>query len=84
MTVNGLPAQYWGSQVPEDETADGNENDYEMGGATITVGTIYSTEESGVLTWTDPETNTAFRLTGNLGREDLFRMAESVTTKEIS
>lgn len=84
VTVNGLPAQYWGSQVPEDESADGNENDYEMGGATITVGTIYSTEESGVLTWIDPEANTTFRLTGNLGREDLLRMAESVTAKEIS
>lgn len=84
VTVNGLPAQYWGSQVPEDESADGNENDYEMGGATITVGTIYSTEESGVLTWIDPEPNTTFRLTGNLGREDLLRMAESVTAKEIS
>lgn len=84
VTVNGLPAQYWGSQVPEDEAAGGDGTYYEMGDVTITVGTIYSTEESGVLTWTDPETNTAFRLTGNLGREDLFRMAESVTAKEIS
>lgn len=84
VTVNGLPAQYWGSQVPEDEAAGGDGTYYEMGGVTITVGTIYNTEESGVLTWTDPETNTAFRLTGNLGREDLFRMAESVTAKEIS
>lgn len=84
VTVNGLPAQYWGSQVPEDEAAGGDGTYYEMGDVTITVGTIYSTEESGVLTWTDPETNTAFRLTGNLGREDLLRMAESVTAKEIS
>lgn len=84
VTVNGLPAQYWGSQVPEDEAAGGDGTYYEMGDVTITVGTIYGTEESGVLAWTDPETNTAFRLTGNLGREDLFRMAESVTAKEIS
>jgi hypothetical protein len=92
--INGLSAQYWVSEVPEDYnvtadvtvegeniTDEGN-GVYSADGATVTFGTIYGTEKSGVLVWTDPETNTTFRLKGNLGRDDLLRMAESVTEKK--
>lgn len=41
----------------------------------------WDTEEAAVLTWEDPETNTAFRISGIAEKEELLRTAESVTRK---
>lgn len=84
VTVNGLTGWYWAGEEPEDSddsvTVNGGSVDGStvvMGGVSITVST--TSDQAGTLMWTDPETNTAFLLEGVLDRDDLLRMAESVT-----
>lgn len=76
VTVNGLPGLYWPSLVPIEEKGAGVSGDPAYSPAMS-----YAIEESAVLTWEDPETNTSFRISGILEREDILRMAESVTKK---
>lgn len=73
VSVGGNPAKYWANQVPEEEMNRDAETD---GGFQFSIS--YGIEESGVLIWSDPDTNTTFRLVGVLGKEDLLQMAESV------
>lgn len=78
VTVNGRPARYWANQEEIPEAEEGADPFVvEAGGATIVVGGG-SAATSGTLMWEDPETGTAFRLTGELSREALIQMAESV------
>ena len=78
VTVNGLPGLFWPSifsreewdaRVAEECSDDPNSF------------MNWDTEEAAVLTWEDPETNTAFRISGIAEKEELLRTAESVTRK---
>lgn len=78
VTVGGRPARYWANQEEIPEAKEGaGPFVVEAGGATIVVGGG-SAATSGTLMWEDLETGTAFRLTGELSRETLIQMAESV------
>lgn len=80
--VNGRPARYWANQEEAPEP-DGGPDPYviEAGGVTIVAGSG-SESTSGTLMWEDPETGTAFCLTGELSRGTLIKMAESVQRRE--
>lgn len=77
VTVNGLPGLYWPALIPIEEKGAGISGD-----PAYTPSMTYPIEDSAVLTWTDPETNTSFQISGILERGDILRMAESVA--EIS
>lgn len=92
VTVGGLTAWYWAGEAPETQdsgttTITSGGESAEMEGSTVVMGDVSitvstTTDQSGTLVWTDPETNTTFLLEGALDRYDLLRMAESVTEKE--
>jgi len=75
--VNGCPALYWPCIVPEESLHSGQSA--EIGDITITAGVSFSPDEAALLRWEDPKTNTAFQLQGVLEREDMIRIAGSVT-----
>lgn len=79
VSVMGFPAQYWASQIPEEEVSANTTGD-----SPFRTWMTYSIEESGVLTWTNSKTNTTFLLKGILDKEDFLRMAESITEKNLS
>lgn len=80
VTVQGSEGMLWEAVVPE-----GQEDPVvEAGNVIIASGTSHSVEEEGVLIWTDEETDTSFQLKGILPREDLLRIAESVTVVPTS
>lgn len=81
-TVNGRPARYWPCAVPEESLNSGQSA--EIGDVTVTSGLSFSPDEAALLYWEDPETNTVFQLQGVLEREDMIRIAESVTAVNIS
>lgn len=91
--VGGLTGRYWAGEEPEaedpagttivtvgGETLETEASTAAVGGVTVTVSG--DAHRPGTLVWTDPDTDTAFLLEGALGREELLRMAESVTEKE--
>lgn len=94
VTVNGLAGRFWAAERPPEDspgtgvtTVDGEV--VSDGGSTyvgddfiVIISSSTDKEETAVLLWTDPETSTTFLLKGALSREDLLRMAESVTEKE--
>lgn len=82
VTVNGLPARYWPCILPEEETGGGQSE--EMGGIQITAGIVHGPDQSAVLLWEDPETNTTLQISGVLDREEILRMAESVRAVPIN
>ena len=74
VSVHGSDGLLWEATIQagqEDTTV-------EIGDIVISSGTSSTMDESGVLIWTDQETNTHFQLKGILTREELLRMAESV------
>lgn len=84
VTVNGLTGWYWAGEEPEDSDDSVTVNGESVSGSTVIMGGVSITvsgtsNQAGTLVWTDPETNTAFWLEGVLDRDDLLRMAESVT-----
>lgn len=82
VTVNGLPGRFWASRETP-EVPDGPDGSTaQLGGITITASTSPAEETTSTLMWEDPETGTAFCLKGELGRDGLLRMAESVRQKE--
>lgn len=86
--VNGLAAQYWGAEKPYEAgdssmTVNGEEiegNQTEIGGVTISTGTIVGPDAAGVntLAWTDPDTGIYFRIQGTVDKDTLLRIAEQV------
>lgn len=76
VTVNGLPARYWPCRLPEEETGGGQTE--EIGGTRVTAGISYGPDQSAVLLWEDPETNTVLQISGVLDKQEILRMAESV------
>lgn len=84
--INGMKAQYWANQVPENEenTVTINGETYSggetiiAGDTSITTSTVYGIDESGVLVWTDKETNTTFLLKGTLTKSEFIKMAKSI------
>lgn len=84
VTVGGLTGWYWAGEEPEDSDDSVTVNGESVSGSTGIMGGVSITvsgtsNQAGTLVWTDPETNTAFLLEGVLDRDDLLRMAESVT-----
>lgn len=79
--VNGRPALYWPCIVPEESLNSGQS--VEVGDVTVTSGVSFSPDEAALLRWEDPKTNTAFQLQGVLEREDMIRIAESVTAVKL-
>lgn len=90
LSVNGVKAQYWAAEPREsgsDTLVNGQESDgssVEVGGITITTGTIVGPNSARVntLAWTDPDTGLFFRLHGTVDRDTLIRMAESIAAAE--
>lgn len=89
--VGGREARYWAGEETEDpagttvvtvggETLETETSTAAMDGVTVMVSS--DAHRPGTLVWTDPDTNTAFLLEGALDREELIRMAESVTERE--
>lgn len=81
VTVNGLPARYWPCLLPEEETGGGQTE--EVGGVRVTAGIVHGPDQSAVLLWEDPETNTVLQISGVLEREEILRVAESVRAVPI-
>lgn len=77
VTVNGLPALFWPSVFSREEWDARVAEECSDANSFMHCGT----EEAAVLTWEDPETNTAFRISGIAEKEEMLRMAESVTRK---
>ena len=87
----GVTARFWEaekSHQPSDgkltvggEKVDGNSVD--MGGVTVSVGTISGAGAADVATlaWTDADTGVNFRLHGTVDRDTLLRVAESLRIK---
>lgn len=65
----------WEATIPEGQ----EDTTVEMGSIIVSSSTSHTVEEAGVLIWTDEKSNTAFQLKGVLPKEDLLRIAESVT-----
>lgn len=81
VTVDGLPARFWASK--ETPTSDGPDSFVSgIGGVTIVSGVSTGDDTNSTLMWEDPETGAAFCLRGELGKDDLLRMAESVRQRE--
>lgn len=81
VTVNGLPARYWPCVLPEEETGGGQTE--EVGGVRVTAGIVHGPDQSAVLLWEDPETNTVLQISGVLDKEEILRVAESVRAVPI-
>ncbi len=89
LSIQGMGAQYWASEIPEEaddtvitvngQTISGSQT-VEVGGVSITSGTVHGVEESGILTWEDPESNTQFFIKGAVSKEELLEMAQSITS----
>lgn len=77
VTVNGLPGLFWPSVFSREE-CDARVADLISDPNSLL---FLRTEEAAVLTWEDPATNTIFRFRGMAEKEELLRMAESVTKK---
>lgn len=75
VTVQGSEGMLWEAVVPEGQ----EDPAVEAGDVIIAAGTSHGIEEEGVLIWTDAEMDTAFQIRGILPKEDLLRIAESVT-----
>lgn len=72
VTVNGIPAQFW--------TGDPNGGlDVNRDGVKVHA---YTDDQKNVLLWTDPETNLTFRFRGMMSKDEMIRMAESLTTEK--
>lgn len=69
VTVNGVSAKFWTGEI-------NGGFDIERNGVTAH---IYTDEQKNVLCWTDPETGLVFRIRGMMDRDDMIRMAESLT-----
>ncbi len=91
VAVGSLTGRYWAGEETEapagttvvtvgGESLETEESTVAMEGVTITVSS--DAHRPGTLVWTDPDAGTTFLLEGALGREELLRMAESVTEKE--
>ena len=86
--VNGVDAEYWeaeepyesdgGSMAANGEEAGGNQT--EIGGVSISTGTIVGPNAAGVntLAWTDPDTGIYFRLHGTVDKDILIRIAQQI------
>lgn len=82
LTVSGLPGRFWASRETP-EVPDGPDGSTaHIGGVTITASTSPAEETTSTLLWEDPETGAAFCLRGELEKDSLLRMAESVRQKE--
>ena len=89
---SGLTAQYWAAQEPAEsgsttitvggEEIEFSDNTIVIGDVTIGMSGDSPAEQTGTLVWSDPETNTFFLLEGPLGRQDLVKIAQSITTTE--
>ena len=86
--VNGVDAQYWEAEEPYKPgggsmTVNGEEvegNQVEVGGVSISTGTIVGPGAAGVntLAWTDPDTGIYFRIHGTVDKDTMIRIAEQV------
>lgn len=86
--VNGMKGQYWQAEEPYESdggsmTVNGEEiegNQIEIGGVTISTGTIVGPGSYRVntLAWTDPDTGIYFRIHGTVDKDTLLRIAEQV------
>ncbi|MEI3362933.1 MAG: DUF4367 domain-containing protein [Oscillospiraceae bacterium] len=77
-------AWYWAAEQLPSENEDPPE-DFSATVGDVSVSVSVSGPDdtrTATLLWTDPETNTVFFLEGQLGQEDLVRMAESVVQTE--
>lgn len=72
VTVNGVPAKFWTGAI-------NGGFDIERNGVTAH---IYTNDQKNVLYWTDPETGLTFRIRGMMDRDDMIRMAESLTAEK--
>lgn len=67
---------YWGPPAPD---AGGSGIKIQISGSSGTqTMTIADEAQKGTVLWTDPETGITFRISGDLEKDDLLRMAESV------
>lgn len=85
VTVNGLPGRFWASLEEVPEVPDGPDESIKQIGDTgviVSMGVSPGIDTCSTLMWEDPETGAAFLLVGELERDDLLRMAESVQRKE--
>lgn len=89
VAVGDLEGQFWAADEPPDNESDStitvngepveqNGSTYVGDGYTIIVSGTLDTKKAAVLLWTDPDTNTTFRLEGALDKSELLHMAQSV------
>ena len=88
LKLGGTAARFWEAERPHQPsdgklTVGGEEvegSSVDMGGVTVTVGTISGAGAADVATlaWTDADTGWNFRLHGTVDRDTLVRVAESV------
>lgn len=86
--VNGVDAQYWETEEPYEPsggtmTVNGKEvegSQVEVGGVSISTGTIVGPGAAGAntLAWKDPNTGIYFRIHGTVDKETMIRIAERV------
>ena len=74
VTVNGVKAQFWTG-----EPNGGFDLDPVFSNGIPTH--IYTREQKNTLLWTIPDSNLTFRLVGMMEKEEMIKMAESVTLK---
>ncbi len=74
--ILGNSGLLWSSVLPESQ----EDTTVEVGGVSIAAG--HTTGEEGILIWTDPKSQTTFRIKGLLSDEDFLRMAESVAASQ--
>lgn len=72
VTVNGAPAKFWAGAF---------EGGFDIDRDGVMTH-IYTDDQKNVLLWTDPETNLTFRIRGLMSRDEMIRMAESLTAEE--
>lgn len=86
--INGVAARYWQAEEPYEGdggsmTVNGEEvegNQTEIGGVSISAGTIVGPDAAGVntLAWTDPDTGLYFRIHGTVDQDTMLHIAERV------
>ena len=86
--VNGMEAWYWQAEEPYESgggsmTVNGEEiegSQTEIGGVTISTGTIAGPGAAGVntLAWKDPSTEICFRIHGTVDKDTMLQIAEQI------